>query len=62
MGMDVDLIRILKSQDTLINRFMIVISIGILQINPQVWLDLNSPIRFFSRYRVALEPKSGIPG
>ena len=37
---------------------MIVISIGILQINPQVWLDLNSPIRFFSRYRMALELKS----
>ena len=26
--------------------------------NPHVWLDLNSPIRLFSRHRAALEPKS----
>ena len=41
-----------------LDRGVIVISIVTLQINPHVWLDLNSPLRLFSRHRPALEPKS----
>jgi hypothetical protein len=41
---------------------IVIISIGILQINPRLWLDLNSPRRYdtwlFSGHRAAFEPKS----
>ena len=44
MGVDVDHTHALSSRVKQDTWFVIAISIGILQINPHVWLDLNSPI------------------